>query len=152
MWFNEKKVVVNAYFTVNWPLLLVALIASFHGFRCIDVLLMKWLKNVEWFLIFKLGNFRTKLLDLYRVASRDISDQTRAFFFPSWMLEFWRYDILNFFLKVKNTHLWLSTNRSNCPSKNFFLFFDANSSDRQHREQVHGKRKVEQLKIEQFLP
>ena len=59
--------------------------------------------------------------------------------------------------------LWLSTKRSkchfkcatfplpwvhslHCPSKNFFLFFDANSLDRQHSERAHGKRKVAQLK------
>ena len=27
-----------------------------------------------------------------------------------------------------------------CPSKNFFLFFDANSLERQHSDQAHGKR------------
>ena len=64
--------------------------------------------------------------------------------------------------------LWLSKERSNChfncatfhlrwvrslhcPSKNVFLFFDANISDRQHSEQGHGKRKVAQMKRQQFL-
>ena len=64
--------------------------------------------------------------------------------------------------------VWLSTERRNChfncatlhlpwvcslhcPSKNFFLFFNANSLERQHNERVHGKRKVAQLKRQQFL-
>ena len=64
--------------------------------------------------------------------------------------------------------LWLSTERSNChfncanfrlpwvrslhwPSKKVFLFFDANSLDRQHSERAHAKRKVSQLKRQQFL-
>ena len=61
--------------------------------------------------------------------------------------------------------LWLSTKRSEChfnfatfrlpwarslycPSKNFF---HANSLDIQHSERAHGKRKVAQLKRQQFL-
>ena len=38
-----------------------------------------------------------------------------------------------------------------CPSKNLFLFFDANSLERQHIERAHGKRKVAQLKRQRFL-
>ena len=58
--------------------------------------------------------------------------------------------------------LWLSTKRSichfncatfrlprvrslHCPSKNFFFFFNANPLDRQHSQQVHGKRKGAQI-------
>ena len=37
-----------------------------------------------------------------------------------------------------------------CASKNFFLFFDANSLDRQYSERGHGNRKVAQFKIQQF--
>ena len=64
--------------------------------------------------------------------------------------------------------LWLSTKRSichfncatfrlprvrslHCPSKNFFFFFNANPLDRQHSQQVHGKRKGAQMKRQQFL-
>ena len=36
-------------------------------------------------------------------------------------------------------------------SKNFFLFLDANSLERQQSEQANGKRKVAQLKWQQFL-
>ena len=38
-----------------------------------------------------------------------------------------------------------------CPSKNFLLFFDANSLEIQYSERAHGKRKVAQLKRQQFL-
>ena len=34
------------------------------------------------------------------------------------------------------------------PSKNLFLFFDANSLDRQHSERVRGQRKVAQLNLD----
>ena len=64
--------------------------------------------------------------------------------------------------------LWLSTERSNCYINcatsfinNGFAhftvhlrissFFHANSLERQHGEQAHGKRKLPQLKRQQFL-
>ena len=36
------------------------------------------------------------------------------------------------------------------PSKNFFFFFHADSLERQQSERAYGKRKVEQLKRQQF--
>ena len=45
----------------------------------------------------------------------------------------------------------LSFPRTHCPFQNFFIFFDANSLDRQQSEQVHDKQMVAQLKRQQFL-
>ena len=42
-------------------------------------------------------------------------------------------------------------NELHSPSKNFFLFFDANSLERQHSKRTHDKPKVAQLKRQQFL-
>ena len=84
-----------------------------------------------------------------------------------WLLLSYMITFMTTIFEISSLILWLSTKRSNChfncatfllpwvlllkcPSKNVFLFY-ANSMDRWHcSERAHGKRKVLQLKRQQF--